>query len=40
MTIKTQPYKIYGRQQKQFLKGSLFVVIQTFLKKQEKSQTA
>ena len=33
----TQPYKIYGMQQKQFLRGK-FTAIQALLKKQEKSQ--
>ena len=35
--MKTQPYKIYGMPQKQFFTGK-FIAIQTFFKKQEKSQ--
>lgn len=37
MTMKTQPYTIYGIQQKQFLEGNL-MMIQGFFKKQEKSE--
>ena len=36
MIMKTQPFKIYGKPQKQFLEG--FTSMQTFLKKEEKSQ--
>ena len=36
MTVKTQ-LKIYGIQQKQFLRGK-FIAIQSYLKKQEKHQ--
>ena len=37
MTVKTQ-LKIYGIQQKQFLRGK-FIAIQSYLKKQEKHWT-
>jgi len=36
MTVKTQ-LKIYGIQQKQFLRGK-FIAIQSYFKKQEKHQ--
>ena len=36
MTMKTQPFKIYGMPQKEFI--GKFIAIQAFLKKEEKSQ--
>ena len=35
VTMKTHPYKIYGIQQRQLLRGK-FIVIQAFLKKMRK----